>query len=325
MILLEIRNFLSIILAKEIIKKKKIVDYKFIIPYQSEEYLKKMDKALNIEDDRKIFFNEKIYFKKNIFKYILAEKKIKKILDINSIEEIYICNTHSLEKHLYKLFKEKNKIINFYEEGINCYFDYSTKNDFNKNKKLKELIFPKYKEIFNQKIEYNCVYLNFPEFYQYKDYKGIYKIKPSFEISKNRKIIENLFLTRPLSEDNIIDEKIEIDLIVSYIKKKDIKKVVFKIHPRESIEKIKKIFEILKKSNIEVEILKETYPAEELIKYYDIKKLIGFETGTLVYLSENYNIDVDSLLKTAVKISNNEFLKSFYNFYKKNFKKINYM
>lgn len=321
----EVRNFLSIIMAKEIIKNYKIKDYKFLIPYLSEDYLKKMKSILNVDENLIMSFDENIYYKKNPLRYIIAEKKIKKLLEIEKIEELYLCNTHGLEKHLYLIFKNRNKNVNFFEEGMNCYFDYFSKKEFLKNSRLKKYIYPKFKKIYFNSIIYDNVYVNFCEAYQYKDYKNIHKIKLQFEILENRKRIENLFLTRPLSEDNIIDEDTEIELIISYLKKQNNSKIFFKNHPRESIQKIQKIQKILIENNIKVEILKEECSAEELIKYYDIRKLIGFETGTLIYLSENYNIRTDSLLKTAVEKSNNKHLESFYYFYKENFKKINYI
>ncbi|MGL5936680.1 MAG: polysialyltransferase family glycosyltransferase, partial [Cetobacterium sp.] len=302
--LFEVRNYISILTAKQIIKDEKIKDYKFFIPFHQIEYLNKMLKILNVSNDKIIIFNTNIYSGKNRWRFYLAEKELKH--KTKDCQEIYLCNTLLVEKHLYEIFKRKKKKIIYFEEGMNCYFDYFGKVEKKVPFKLAakihiaSLLIPKYTKLLYTKFNYDEVNLNFPKAYKYNNYKKIKKIQLSFPINQQRTKIENLFLTRPLSEDWIISEDVEIELIVSFIKQSNFKEIVFKHHPRESEAKINKIKNKVSEYGVEIKTLEIDCPAEELVSYYDIKKIIGFETGTLVYLSEIYNVQACSLLKSAV-------------------------
>lgn len=340
MVIFIIRNIFSIITAEAIIKQKEIKNAVFaVFIINNNNYYKKIMKNLSVNS--KVIIKPLFYYSLNIKKYFFLKKvidlkteEIKKVFYETNCTEVFLsCLNDPIERHISYVANELKIKVNLYEEGLNMYFNdlgyLSTKNllrkllqkfftFFHEEKYHFYSVNKKYIDIFN-------VYCILPKAYQFKNYQKLSKINLTFEIKNNRKIIENLLVTRPLSEDKLLDEKREIEIILNYLNKNNIKEITLKPHPRENEEKIKKIIEQAKLRQINIEIFKDEIPLEKIIEDYDIKKMIGYETGSLVYLSELYDIKCDCLLKTVVKETNLSYFKNYYNFYSKNFKKINYV
>jgi len=261
---------------------------------------------------------------KNIYNNILE------IYSQNNIEVVYLPNIPSAdEKLLYSVAKRQGIKVNFYEEGVNLYADLIKKNKF-KNFIKSFLLGNKYR-LYDKRENFRAdkVYCCFPEKYSFKNYSKINQIKLDFSLGEleRKKLknldIETLILSRPVSEDNLISFEREKNFLKCFFENYNLdrKKTYIKFHPRENEEKkcfIKSNFK-LKELPIELSGL----PAEKIVLSSDIKRLIGYSSGTLAYASELRNIEAYSFLEELPKESFE--LKQVYDLFKKEFKKINFI
>ncbi|SHF22479.1 hypothetical protein SAMN02745164_02037 [Marinitoga hydrogenitolerans DSM 16785] len=326
-----IRNWFSIISAERIINEKNKKNNIALVANSNIEYFKKMEKYMNKDLWKNIeFFNPKL----GKFAFLNQEKLLKKynyfkkILKKYNTSVIYLSNLDSLEeKMLYKISKEMKIKINIYEEGTNLYVTFIYNNNIiDKIKsKIRNYLYQEYSFLTYQKNNFkaNTLYSFFPE--KYKFTNVINKEKINFDIKQSNDLkkflkFKSLFLSRPLSEDRIINRKLEIKILEEFLSNFN-RDIYFKFHPRESKEKIEFILK-----NYKIKILNnklQEFPAEYLIYNSGIENLIGYESGTLAYISEfKKDINVYSLLKKIVENSKSSYLKTFYDFYRKEFKKI---
>ena len=221
-----IRNFMNVIIAEEIIKnnqKEKFIA--FIVKNNIENYFQKIKNTMNIylwEEIKENPFNWNLQMKsyKTLANYhkILDNyyKKIKKMLMDNKIKKVFLSNLLDYsEKLIYKAAKDLNLDVNLYEEGLNLYFPIR----LNKSKIfVKKMLAPKYRNIYNvDRMDFDNVYCIFPDKYKFNNVKNKTKVNLNFELNKEEEEtlshlnIEFLFLSNPLSEDNLISKDQEIE------------------------------------------------------------------------------------------------------------------
>lgn len=335
-----IRNVLGAKVAEAIILNKNIKNnYALLLQNKIPNYPDKIKKLLNnlLWEEIKVsnldssisidFRNSKLFFN------LLEEQSIEINKLLEGISAVYLSNLNSIEERLiFTLSRQKNVTVNFFEEGLNLYFDppheIPNLNFLIKFKGFfKFILARKYRYILKNKSTFKAqtIYCIFPEKYKFENYKYIEKVIPSFNILQGSDVnkknnIKTLFISRPLSEDKILSLNEEIYHLENFIKTLN-NDLIIKFHPRESEEKRAIILEKLNVFEISKDCLDLT--AEEVILNSSIEVLIGYESSTLAYISELSNIKVYSLLKEINQ-------KSFYltqmtKFLELNFKRINFI
>ena len=338
-----VRNTFSLIAAESIIKKNNYKDnimivhdsnkdiFSIIKKYYSKDKWKKIEKSsfYQIQFKKSKFYN-------NISKEIKQKKhQLKQLIKKNNVMNLFLIKPYFPEQNLYyEVCKEIDNIKIFdYEEGTNYYTDDLIDDRDHILRKcivgLRNLVLYFFnKEVYSvlkrkKKLRLDGKYnlLNCGDFS--KNYNLILPKLSNDKFSK----IKNLYLSRPLSEDGWLsweEEKMCLNHIIPYVSLDDT--LYVKFHPRDSREKRSLLKNFYNKRNIKIEILELDIPAE--IIAYNLKndvKIFGFETGTLIYASELLDKDCYSLLKIAQKYDKKGRLQKFYNLYKSNFEKINYI
>ena len=338
MTLFYITNLLSVAIAEEIIRINNIEHpIACITNFGNKDYYANIKKSMNVQLWAKIDLCSVRLFKRTRFKDIALYRKslnrqYKEFVNLikkDNVNEVYLPNIVSEEeKILYYACKDNNITINFFEEGTNLYFNLD-----NQSSKLRRyirwILAGKYRYVTYSR-EYfkaDSIYCCFPDKYKFCNYNNKIKVNLKFDLNKNEKDkldelnIDGLFLSRPLSEDNILTEDIELETLIRFFSTFNKKNIYVKFHPRESKEKIERIMKL-----IDIKEIPDDYkymPAEKLVLYSNIKTLIGYETGTLAYASELKNVETYSLLNMIRNKS--EYLNNIYNLYFNEFKKIRFI
>lgn len=308
-----IRNILAVKITEEIIKKNDIKNaVGVIVRNEQSNYFDKVSSVMSKDlwDDikeSKIDSTIRMNLRNRRTFFNLLDEQSKLISDLlKGVSSVYLSNINSIEEKLiYHIAQVDSIEINFYEEGLNLYYDSS---DFNKrtvHEKLKKpfkLIWAgRYRHVLWGKSKFlaDTIYCVFPEKYKFNNFKKIQRVRPKFSVEAENEQIKkfktkNLFLSRPLSEDNILDLRDEMKLIETVLKKCN-GKLVIKFHPRESDEKKQTILSKYKIDEIP-EFLRG-FAAEEIVLNGKVERLIGYETATLAYVSELSNVETYCLLK----------------------------
>jgi hypothetical protein len=346
-----INNFFSILSAEKIIKQEKLTNNIAFLSGTNKEYLEKLSKNINKNFFKNIYRGEigclvpkkdkeKSLFKK-IKKVFLYPRKMKKLInrkrtrtrdffEKNNISAAYFPILEGTKmKIMFNVAKKMNIETNLYEEGISLYLDWDK--PFLEKIKLKVADLLIQKDLISKRtknFKVDNVYCFFPEKYTFNNSTTIKKLKFSLDSEQSQKLqklrIENLFLSRPLSEDGLLSLGAEIKIVNQFFSKNDFNKVYFKFHPRESREKIK----ILKdKFNI-FSLPKEfqNLAAEEIIWFGKIKNVIGYETSTLAYMSEfKKGVNFYSLLEKILQKNKSSYFRASHYLYRNKFKKIKFL
>lgn len=331
-----IRNKFSILSAEEIINNNKLSEcIAYIVDNDIDGYYENLK---NDMDEKKWKFISLAPFKSkaniNTIKLVFLKNNINRIeniiletLRMMNIKRVFLSNILAYEeKIIYYCAKMMDIEVNYYEEGTNLYLNNGK--ECSKIKYFsKKILLGKYKYLcYDRKLfNFNSVYCCFPEKYLLNNVKekkrNIIKLIDDSKKIDRQQGIDVLFLSRPLSEDKIISLEDEINLFMNLKNKFKNKNIYVKFHPRESKEKISYF-----KEKYDISELPEKYcdmPAEKLLMYININILVGYETGTLAYVSEITNIKTYSMLRLVNNKS--KYLNDFYEFYKSYFKNINYL
>lgn len=336
-------NFFSIISAEQIIKQNGIKNaFALIMTRGNADYIKKcisnMDKNLwkDIEVSPYLFrikFNTFSYSRKAKRYFLEEETYINEILKKHDIKKMYLSNLENInQKIAFAVAKEKCKEVNLCEEGIALYYSSheNTRLNYIKNK-MKDFFYgEKYRYLLKNKTDFEIenLYSFLPHKYDFPNVKNKIELKFILNSENKEKIrkleIENLFLSRPVSEDNKMPLNCELNILDRFLSSNNFKNIYFKFHPREQKTKI----ELLKRK-FNIKLLPEEYqniPAEEIVWFSNVRNLIGYDTSTLAYMSELKNsIKVYSLLGEIVKNSSPFRLKQVYKLYKEKFQNINFI
>ncbi|MED3793805.1 polysialyltransferase family glycosyltransferase [Niallia alba] len=258
------------------------------------------------------------------------KNNIENLLIKYKVEEVFIGNRFSsVDRLIYSICK-KNKIpINLIEDGMSNYlsskvFNEKTQINTALNKKLKsysqrifDFIISEPNVLFNQsELMFNNIYAVFPQQYSLCNFSngikelklkdslkknkdvikknGVYKIIPQLEDSKKKKV---LFLSQSLSEDYLISQEKEIEIICDYINQfePEVYTILFKPHPRDSKEKVKKIVEKFENKRFFIVFNNDIpIPIELLLGELNIDEIVGIWSATLFYTSK-LNIDIKTV------------------------------
>lgn len=248
------------------------------------------------------------------------------------ISRIFLsCLNSDDEKILYGVAQANNIKVYFYEEGTNLYCDLYG-NDAKARLKglLKALMTRSLFELTFTKGDFRGekLYCLLPEKYKFDNVTEIIKLTPNFASYDKATIenldIRNLFLSRPLSEDGLVTLDEEISILRGFFGSDRFDDVIVKFHPRESAEKIDRLKEEFKFSTLPAPY--ENLSAEQIVWNGNVENLIGYETSTLAYVSElKPETNVFSLLQRLVATSNSSHLNTFYDLYREDFRKINFL
>lgn len=331
-----IRNLFSIKSSEAIIKKRKLKNTIAVFTYTegaaNVQYISKLKEGLNMENwtKIKIFKHEFPSFNKNMSLFYYKKVKVYYqnaeffLKDLN-LKEVYITNPNAYsEKVFYEILKKRCQNINLYEEGINMYYDYAQNSSVLKKNIRKLFLFDFLKlEKKLKDYEFNEIFSTIPEKVYLKKYNKLTELplKEMFLSEKESKIKNNnkiLFISRPISEEGYITLEEEFSLVKKIVEKYGNKNIIFKFHPRESEKKQEEI-----KSEFNVITVKESLKklsAEEIILKENYKKIIGYDSSTLVYMSEIKDIEVISLVSYLKE--KNLYLNLMYNLFKMKFRNI---
>lgn len=243
-ILTPLQLYLAEILIKELNKERVFFIVNIKLKDQTKKYLEK--DILYIEEPD---FQDS--YKKKIKLLIKLYKQIKKIN--LTCEDLFIANDNNIYVQL--LMKKINyKNLFFYEEGGTLFYKIAYK-----NKKIKKYFLKFLKSILRVENTTNILtskdikkaYVFFSE--ELRKYnskikyvnleKILIKYIPKIEEPQNK--IDYILLTQPLTEDKLVKNNLEVEIIKKIILKD--KKYLIKIHPREKEEKYS---ELLKLPNV---------------------------------------------------------------------------
>lgn len=333
-----IRNLFSIMSAENIIKEFNMKNpVAYIVKTDIEEYSEKLEKNLDKDlwrnvvkmkySSRDFLVEKNNKIQKNNIKKILEE--IEKDLKKFKIQNIYLSNIEALEeKVIWEIAKKTDIKINYYEEGTNLYTSLWS-NKLSIKWIIKYFLLGNLNFLIRNKgyFKGEKLYSYFPQKYKYNNVKNKIKLKLEYSVSENERNeiekldIKSIFLSRPLSEDGIMIEEEEIKVIKNFLENNKTE-IYVKFHPRESTEKINKMMQSVNMKLLPKEL--QDISAEKVIyNSKNIRKLYGYETGTLAYMSEIKDIEVYSLLERIYK--NSKYLRKIYKLYKNEFNKIKFM
>lgn len=329
-----IRNYFSIISAEKIIVQAKITNAVAFLAYFSKEgYQILLEKQMNnkVWNVIKKYDGEKKSKIPFLDNFILKEKyKLKKIFIENKITNIYLSNINiPLERLFFILADEMNINIHFYEEGSNLYYQ----NNYINHKfkmSIKKILFFNQRKLYMDTKFYSArtVYAFLNNINPYRTYNKKVILDYNLHDLTIQNLCENLgltdigtlFLSRPMSEDGLInlDEEIEIFKYLNY----KFNDVYVKFHPRESEDK-KNVLRSKFKFKELPEQINDT-PVEILVENLKLHNLIGYDTSTLFYTSElNRKVITYSVLNLLITKSTH--IKLSYDFMKENFKNITFL
>ncbi|MGI2808290.1 polysialyltransferase family glycosyltransferase [Vibrio vulnificus] len=321
-----IRNLFSLKAAVSIVEQNKL-PHTFVSVGLSDENNKTI--SANIPTQSKFIVFRGLELSSGYFGFIKRLVKLKReVADFirnEGVRRIYLTNPIHLDTSIF-YFAARNLGIEiaFYEEGI-CFYRLNESLQYKKRTikgYLKRLLF----RIFNISQGYGLKpdlwYASLPFSPKHNKFKLIFN---KIEKAKN---IENLFLSRPASEDfsgvEIDDEVAAIKLFYEHVVGKDV--LFIKFHPRESSVKRKELMEKLRDEEIRVKVLNLDCSSEDIL--FSMKKgnLAGYETTTLVYADAiNKNVKVYSVGNVISKKDKTGTISGFIDFYKRNFNHIEYL
>lgn len=274
----------------------------------------------------KLFFLSLKYSKEKIIEY-------ENLINVMRIREIYISNTRAFDERIINLIATKNSIKLFkIDEGISGY-----QSNINKlsiiglvKKVTKSIISGFYLRNHNinpysskNRIEkYERYYSLYPEFLEARAKKNVFKISfPLDEINhlNNQELnqIKNIYVSQPLSEDNILSIESEVENILKL--NENFENLYIKVHPRDSIKKMS-----ILSDNSRIRFLPkdlQDISVESLSKLPNLKNVIGYYSTSLIFFSQETKIHVQSL----IKVISTKNIQSIYLFFKKNASNIEYI
>ena len=334
-----ITNIFSVIIAEEIIKRNNINNPVALVANFGETFFNSIRDNMDNQLWHKIYLSpisqgkrdgirDIIGFKKSLME---KEQEYIRFIKKNNISNVYLpLIIDEEEKIIYHVCEEREIAINFYEEGVNLYIALEIQGS-KVRKYIKWILAGKYRYIVwgREKFFAKTLYCCFPEKYKFKNCDNKIKVDLRFDLSKEeQEILGNLdidilFLSRPLSEDGLLTEEKELGTLKNFLTvfDKQEKKIGIKFHPRESEGKKAKILSIMNVKEIPKEY--SFMSAEKLLLSSNFKAVIGYETGTLAYISELTNIETYSLLNKYKNES--RYFNMIYDFYFKEFKNIKYI
>ncbi|EKF9089409.1 hypothetical protein ABK032_003465 [Vibrio cholerae] len=321
-----IRNLLSLKAAASIVDKNKL-PHTFVSIGLSDENNKTISSNICAESEFITFSG--LYSSSGYFNFIKTLIKLKReIADFirnEGVQRIYLTNPIHLDASIFYFTARKFGVeVAFYEEGI-CFYRFNESLQYKKNTikgYFKRLIFRILNISQGYGLKPDIWYASLPFPLKHNKFKLIFN-----RIDKAEHI-ENLFLSRPVSEDflgvEIDDEVAAIKLFYEHVVGKDV--LFIKFHPRESRVKRKEIIEKLREEDVLVKVLNLDCSSEDIL--FSMKKgnIGGYETTTLVYADAiNKNVKVYSVGNVISKKDKTGTISSFINFYKKNFNHIEYL
>ena len=270
---------------------------------------KLFSKVLSIKLNQLNKINNKF---KLIFTTIFLEKKLIQknvhLLKQYNVDRIFLTTLQDINEKILYLAGRKLKLeINNYEEGTTQFINnskyYSTQFYF--KHKLKYLMSILVSRSFlnlntpTYLFHFNRVFSTYPEMYIGRNFKEIITVpfgrylKIDNLLKKSNFKNHYLYVSRPLSEENIINLREELE-ILSLIQKK-FEKVIFKFHPRESNVKKNLIKNRFRFDYLSQEL--SNIPAEKLIINYEFKGIIGLYSNTIYFAHRFSNLAVYSTVK----------------------------
>ncbi|MEN3780831.1 polysialyltransferase family glycosyltransferase [Priestia megaterium] len=270
-----------------------------------------------------------------------VEYKLIQILNENYISEVFIGNRHApFDRMIWEICRQKNIQVHILEDGLTNYLNFKYYESEKMNIFTQEFIKSMLKNVFFKLIDKNQIYSSkfdlvfedvysvFPNKYLNNNYKGrvrSIKLENELKLSNVEDLLnkdpvcnkvnfstkENiLFLSQSLSEDGLVDVSEEISILTSYLQKIDYKKytIIIKPHPRDRIEKINKMMEVVEKNGGEIILFNSQIPLpiEIIIKKLKVEEVWGFWSAALFYLSEiSPHLKVKSLLPLMINDANN--------------------
>lgn len=250
----------------------------------------------------------------DIYRTYIREKKIRSILKREKVDMIYMGDMNNLScKFTALLYNRLGFKIGFYEEGISHYYwaqyvdDYPLVNSM--LSKLTDVFF--YKPIWHLnfgKYMFFKSQLSFCDLPISKRYSILPKYDKNFDIQlyvqpiKNKKLEEyiktdlsgfdkqcnvTLFLSEPVFEDGVGNERICLDVIKDYLNADtETDCFLLKYHPRETEVMKKKIEELFIQTGKNYKILSPSVvlPVELYLLYLSPKNVALFLTSTFLYM-----------------------------------------
>lgn len=327
-----IKNPFSVLLSTEIISLKRLSNNVALIHNfdlnDSSNYQKKIVNGLITNPFGKIYFERASNIKKPIelplLKYISNRIYIKKtfyamanqyeeLINFKRVQSIFLSNVaiRDSELALYFLAKKYNIKVSLFDEGM--FHEYTRKHLFTDRKRnfitnlllnaLSSIVFYNNKLLLNssnfyelsKKEKFHNYYTLYPWLFPYNTIPNIIKLEGSC-IKDKIKEIETpiaIFLSRPMSEDGILDLHNEIFTIKQLIENLN-HEIYIKFHPRDSAAKKEALIKIFSGRVLSPDLM--NVPAEYLINSPNLKFVYGFNSNALFFISSFSNIKCFSLL-----------------------------
>ena len=309
------------ILAKSYIAKYKINDCKFIIEKANDRAFDEIVSILDIKKEDVI---------------LTIELESFRILPINKVKETLHYIRHIKTTVRKAGFCEQKTVLVFAEQNMFFKIFYDTFGETKIYIKIEDGILDylpmlKFSSKLKQILAFTLIGGNY-KYYTYRDFFSVFKQvlmlkKPSsvkedcyislLVLQKNIqqtlnkkydiKVLDNivrtpqtiLFLCQSLSEDNFVDMESEIAIYEEYIKGKVLEGffVLIKMHPRNSLEKLEAVKQIISKYPDNTSLFEvQSMPAEALLSGGHFHSIVGMYSNTIIYSKSFFNVEGVSLL-----------------------------